>query len=273
MRQAARKTRSIRRQAEPDTGFLTRWREISGRRGFAHSRAAQYHTEGGITSSAKCESLSRHNHSSMAPNRARKTSETATAENITALLLAAEHGDQAALQACFPLVYEELRAIARRQRRAWHGNPTLNTTALLHEAYLKMVDQGSLGARSRAHFFAIASTAMRHILCNYARDRTRQKRGGGIQEVSLQEVELAAAQPPFSDEAAEILAALGEALEGLERLDKRQSQVVECRFFAGLSVEETALALDVSPATVKRDWAFARAWLLSQMRPDGQGRG
>jgi RNA polymerase sigma factor (TIGR02999 family) len=203
----------------------------------------------------------------MAPDRASKPSETATPENITELLLAAEHGDRSALEACFPLVYEELRAIARRQRRAWHGNPTLNTTALLHEAYLKLVDQGRLGASSRAHFFAIASTAMRHILCNYARDRIRQKRGGGIQEVSLQDVEDAAVQRAFSDEAAEVLAALGEALERLEKLDKRQSQVVECRFFAALSVEDTALALNISPATVKRDWSFARAWLLRQMQP------
>jgi RNA polymerase sigma factor (TIGR02999 family) len=203
----------------------------------------------------------------MTPGGAGETSEAATPEDISELLLAAERGDRSALEACFPLVYEELRVIARRQRRAWHGNPTLNTTALLHEAYLKLVDQGRLGARSRAHFFAIASTAMRHILCNYARDRTRQKRGGDIEQVSLQDVEDAAAQPAFSDEAAEVLAALGEALEQLEKIDKRQSQVVECRFFAALNVEDTALALNISPATVKRDWAFARAWLLRQMQP------
>jgi RNA polymerase sigma factor (TIGR02999 family) len=202
----------------------------------------------------------------MAPDRASKTSDTATPEDVTALLLAAERGDRSALEACFPLVYEELRVIARRQRRAWHGNPTLNTTALLHEAYLKLVDQGRLGAKSRAHFFAIASTAMRHILCNYARDRTTQKRGGGIQEVSLQDIDAAAAQPAFSEEAAEVLTALGEALERLEKLDKRQSQVVECRFFAALNVEDTALALNISPATVKRDWSFARAWLLREMK-------
>ena len=202
----------------------------------------------------------------MAPDRASKTSDPATPEDVTALLLAAERGDRSALEACFPLVYDELRVIARRQRRAWHGNPTLNTTALLHEAYLKLVDQGRLGARSRAHFFAIASTAMRHILCNYARDRTRQKRGGGVEEVSLRDIEVAAAEPAFSDEAADVLAALGEALERLERIDKRQSQVVECRFFAALNVEDTALALNISPATVKRDWSFARAWLLREMK-------
>ena len=201
---------------------------------------------------------------------ASRTPDKATPENVTEMLLAAERGDRAALEACFPLVYEELRVIARRQRRAWHGNPTLNTTALLHEAYLKLVDQNRLGATSRAHFFAIASTAMRHILCNYARDRARKKRGGGIQEVSLQQIDLASVQPDFSDDAAESLAALGAALEKLEKIDKRQSKVVECRFFAALSVEETALALDISPATVKRDWTFARAWLMREMQSQMQ---
>lgn len=192
--------------------------------------------------------------------------ETATRESITGLLLAAERGDHAALEALFPIVYKELHALARRQRRAWHGNPTLNTTALVHEAYLKLVDQGRIAATSRVHFFAIASKAMRHILCNYARDRTRKKRGGEIQHVSLGEIDDASAQPAFSDEAAETLAALGAAVERLELIDKRQSQVVECRFFAGLSVEETAVALDISPATVKRDWTLARAWLYREMQ-------
>ncbi|HVD61480.1 MAG TPA: ECF-type sigma factor [Gemmatimonadaceae bacterium] len=201
----------------------------------------------------------------MALHRTEEMSESTPAENITGLLLAAEQGDRAALEACFPLVYEELRAIARRQRRAWRGNSTLDTTALLHEAYLKMVDQKHIGATSRAHFFAIASTAMRHILCNYARDRGRKKRGGEIQEVSLTNVDLILPNPDFSDEAADSLESLGEALDLLAKLNKRQSQVVECRFFAGLSVEETALALGVSVATVKRDWTFARAWLFRQM--------
>jgi len=106
---------------------------------------------------------------------------------------------------------------------------------------------------------------MRHILCNYARDKARKKRGGEIQEVSLRNAELNPPTPEFSDEAADSLAALGEALDRLAKLDKRQSQLVECRFFAGLSVEETALALGISPATVKRDWTFARAWLLREM--------
>lgn len=192
--------------------------------------------------------------------------ETATKESVTGLLLAAERGDHAALEALFPLVYKELRGLARRQRVAWHGNPTLNTTALVHEAYLKLVDQDRLGATSRAHFFAIASTAMRHILCNYARDRSRKRRGGEIQHVSLGEMDVAEAQPVFSDEAADTLAALADALDRLEQIDKRQSKVVACRFFAGLSVEDTAAALDISPATVKRDWTLARAWLYREMR-------
>jgi RNA polymerase sigma factor (TIGR02999 family) len=195
--------------------------------------------------------------------------ETATKESITGLLLAAERGDRAALAALFPLVYKELHELARRQRLAWHGNETLNTTALVHESYLKLVDQGHIGANSRAHFFAIASTAMRHILCNYARDRSRKKRGGDIQQVSLEKIDSAAAQTGFSDDAAEILAALGDAVERLERVDKRQSQIVECRFFSGLSVEDTAAALDISPATVKRDWTLARAWLYQEMQSHG----
>jgi RNA polymerase sigma factor, TIGR02999 family len=201
----------------------------------------------------------------MALDPAGPISDTAPSDNITGLLLAAGQGDRAALEACFPLVYQELKTIARRQRRAWHGNPTLNTTALIHEAYLKIVDQKHVGATSRAHFFAIASTAMRHILCNYARDRSRKKRGGEVEEVSLRHVDLASRTPDISDEAADSLTALADALERLGQISKRQCQVVECRFFAGLSVEETALALGVSPATVKRDWTFARAWLHREM--------
>lgn len=192
--------------------------------------------------------------------------ETATQGRVTALLLAAEGGDRAALQQCFPLVYDELRVLARRQRGAWHGNLTLNTTALVHEAYLKLVDQGRIGATSRGHFFAIAAMAMRHILCNYARDQNRKKRGGDAHRVSLDDADGAVYQSEFPEESAEILAALGDALQWLEHIDKRQSQVVECRFFAGMTVEETATALDISPATVKRDWMLARARLYREIQ-------
>lgn len=189
-----------------------------------------------------------------------------SAVTLSALLTAAERGDRAALQACFPLVYEELRAIARKQRRAWQGNATLNTTALLHEAYLKMVNQRQLDVKSRDHFFAIAATAMRHILCSYARDHNSQKRGGGTHRVSISQLEHFAGSDAFSDDAADQLSDLGDALNRLAQIDRRYTQVVECRFFAGMSIDETAAALGVSPATVKRHWSFARAWLLREMQ-------
>jgi RNA polymerase sigma factor (TIGR02999 family) len=192
--------------------------------------------------------------------------ETETQRRITVLLLAAERGDRAALEECFPLVYDELRVLAHRQRGAWHGNLTLNTTALVHEAYLKLVDQRRIGATSRGHFFAIAATAMRHILCNYARDQNRKKRGGDAQRVSLDDADGAVGQTDLSDESAKILAALGEAVQWLAHIDKRQSQIIECRFFAAMTVEETAAALDISPATVKRDWLLARARLYRQIQ-------
>ena len=185
---------------------------------------------------------------------------------LSSLLVAAERGDRAALEACFPLVYEELRAIARKQRRVWQGNVTLNTTALLHEAYLKMVNQRQFSVTSRDHFFAIAATAMRHILCSYARDKHRQKRGGGAYHVSVSHLEHFAGAETLSDHAADQLSDLGDALNRLTQIDERYTQVVECRFFAGLSIDETASALDLSPATVKRYWSFARAWLLREMQ-------
>ena len=191
-------------------------------------------------------------------------------QNVTALLQAAELGDRDALESCFPLVYDELRVIARKQRRAWQGNLTLPTTALLHQANLKLVDQQHLGATSREHFFAIAATAMRHILCSYARDRGRAKRGGGMQQVSLTSIDHVATQAGFSEQAADLLVDLSESLDLLAQIDKRHSQVVECRFFAGMSVDETALALDISPATVKRSWTFARAWLMREMQRRGE---
>lgn len=187
----------------------------------------------------------------------------------TAPLLIGDGVDPAAIEASFPLLYEELRAIARKQRRAWQGNATLNTTALLHEAYLKMANQQRGQIASREHFFAIAATAMRHILCSYARDQNRKKRGGGAHRISASMLEHFAAPDGLSDDAADQLSDLGEALNRLAEINKRYTQVVECRFFAGLSVEETAAALDLSPATVKRDWSFARAWLMREMQHAG----
>lgn len=202
----------------------------------------------------------------MASNPASDNDDSLSHAAPSPLLIAAEAADTAAIEASFPALYEELRAIARKQRRAWQGNATLNTTALLHEAYLKMAKQSQLGVASREHFFAIAATAMRHILCTYARDQNRKKRGGGINRVSASQLEHFAAPDAFSETAADQLSELGDALNKLSQINKRYTQVVECRFFAGLSVEETAAALDMSPATVKRDWSFARAWLLREMQ-------
>jgi len=184
---------------------------------------------------------------------------------ITDLLRAVEQGDRGAFDALFPLVYDELRLLAHRQRGTWRGDLTLDTTALVHEAYLKVVDQQRLPAESRAHFFAVAAKAMRHILCNYARDRSRKKRGGGVPDLRLEPGRDPAAQLELSDEQADTLAALDESLQALERVAERQARVVECRFFGGMGIEDTAAVLGVSPRTVKRDWTFARAWLRREM--------
>jgi len=175
-------------------------------------------------------------------------------------------GDAAALQALFPLVYDELRSIARKQRRAWHGNLTLDTTALVHEAYLKLVDQKRIVAENRAHFLALAARAMRHILCNYSTGKRRLKRGGGVEHVPFEDAADLVDRMRLSDDDVELLAALQEALVRLEAIDKRQADVVECRFFGGMSIEDTAIALDTSPATVKRQWTLARAWLYREMK-------
>lgn len=184
---------------------------------------------------------------------------------ITGLLQAVQRGDRAALDSLFPLVYDELSVLAHHQRQRWHGDLTLNTTAVVHEAYLKLVDQKRLPAESRAHFFAVAAKAMRHILCNYARDRHRKKRGGGVQHVRLEPGDDPAGQLDFSQEQSETLTALDDALQRLEGASARQARIVECRFFGGMSVEDTAAALGVSPRTVKREWSFARAWLRREM--------
>jgi RNA polymerase sigma factor (TIGR02999 family) len=191
--------------------------------------------------------------------------ETSSQDRIAELLHAADRGDRAALDDVFALVYRELSELARQQRRRWHGDLTLSTTALVHEAYLKVVEQKRLPTESRAHFFAVAARAMRHILCNYARDRGRKKRGGGSTHVTLESDSDLAAQLDLSDEQTETLNALDEALRALEQIAERQARVVECRFFGGMTVEDTAAALEISARTVKRDWTFARAWLKREM--------
>ena len=135
----------------------------------------------------------------------------------------------------------------------------------MHEAFLKLVDQERIAAESRVHFLAVAARAMRHILCNYARDRRAQKRGGAIEHVAIDESKNDAAASHPSFQPMDVLVELDEAMRRLEQVDSRQSRVVECRFFGGLTIEETANALGVSPRTVKRDWAMAQAWLHREM--------
>lgn len=185
---------------------------------------------------------------------------------ITHLLADFENGDRGALEALFPIVYDELRSLAHRQRRKWDGDATLGTTALVHEAYLKLVDADHIGASSRVHFLRVASMAMRQILCNYGRDRRAAKRGGDSPRVSLDLLGDGLAAAALSDEQSETLADLDEAMRRLEAVDARLAAVVECRFFGGLSIDDTAGALGISVATVKRDWSLARAWLYREMK-------
>lgn len=177
------------------------------------------------------------------------------ADDITHLLEAYAGGDQEALNELMPLIYNELRRIAHGRLRGERADHTLNTTALVHEAYLKLADVHRMNWQNRSHFFAIASQAMRNVLVNYARQRKAQKRGGGRRPVPLDEEHLGAGSR------VEDLLTLDEALRRLETLDARQARVVECRFFGNMSIDETAHALGISPATVSRDWSLARAWL------------
>lgn len=183
---------------------------------------------------------------------------------IHRLLGELDGGNRAALDELFPLVYGELNELAHRLRTRWRGNLTMNTTALVHEAYLKLAGRNRVSAENRAHFLALAAKTMRHILINYARDRRTQKRGGGSDVVPLDEM-LASGHAALSPKEADELVALDDALRALERIDRRQSQVVECRFFGGMTVEETAVVVGVSPRTVKREWAVAQAWLARRM--------
>lgn len=199
------------------------------------------------------------------------TEETRQA-TVTRLLQEASAGHCEALDELFPLVYEELRELARGQRRR-AGGETLNTTALVHEAYLKLVAQRDPEWRDRAHFRAVAATAMRHILINYARAARAAKRGGRRPHLSLERAEawLASSGEQALADVPELLVVLDEALERLESHSQRQVRIVECRFFAGMTVPETAEALGLSTATVKRGWSMARAWLHREMerRLDG----
>ncbi|MBW8874756.1 MAG: sigma-70 family RNA polymerase sigma factor [Acidobacteria bacterium] len=179
---------------------------------------------------------------------------------VSQLLLDWRAGNPAALDQLLPLVYDELHRVARAHLARERSDHTLQPTALVNEAYLRLVDLRRLDWQSRAHFIAMAATTMRRILVSHARRHRAAKRGGGAVTVTLQEDAAAGA-----DEHSVELIALDEALSALAELDSRQSRVVELRYFAGLSIEETAEALAVSPATVKNEWKMARAWLFNRL--------
>ena len=178
-----------------------------------------------------------------------------TQKSITQLLVAWSEGDRGALDELVPLVHAELRRIARNYMRGERKGHTLQTTALINEAYLRLVDQKQVRWQNRAHFLAIASEMMRRILVDYARRRQFQKRGGGAIQVTLSDA------AEVVNERSPDLVALDEALTSLAEIDPRRSRVVELRFFGGLSIEETAEVLKVSTTTVERDWTIAKAWL------------
>ena len=178
---------------------------------------------------------------------------------ITGLLISWRRGDRDAFDRLFPIVYDQLRILARRQLRRAGGDRALTTTTLIHEAYLKFVDRSQADVQDRHHFFALAAKAMRHILVDEARRRGAQKRGGSMHAVPLEEDATAAV-----DRSSELVA-VDRALERLEVADPRLGRIVELRFFGGLSVEETAGAMDLSPRTVKRDWQKARAFLYHEL--------
>jgi RNA polymerase sigma factor (TIGR02999 family) len=179
---------------------------------------------------------------------------------VTRLLLAWNQGDQSAIERLMPLVYDELRRLAERHFRRERVGHTLQPTAVVHEAYFRLVDQTRVTWKNRGHFFAVASQAMRRILVDYARARAADKRGGGEKRVTLAAVE-AALEPSGELD----LLALDEALTRLKGLDGAQAQIVELRFFGGLSIEETAEALETSPSSVKREFRSAKAWLYREL--------
>jgi RNA polymerase sigma factor (TIGR02999 family) len=180
---------------------------------------------------------------------------------VTDLLLESARGDREALDRLFPLVYDQLRRIAHRELGRGRPDQTLGTTEVVHEAYLRMVDQGRVARAERARFLGVAAIAMRRIVIEYARRNRAQKRGGGRRPLSLDD----SAVPMPGDEQNELLPELDDALTRLTALDARLARVVECRYFGGLTEEETADALGITSRTVRRDWVKARAWLYAEL--------
>lgn len=181
-----------------------------------------------------------------------------TSRPVSALLIQWQDGDESALQKLLPLVYDELRRLARHYLQSERQGHTLQSTALVHEAYLRLVGQQQLRIESRAHFFGIAARLMRQILVDHARKHGAAKRGGGCR-ITLDE----SAMPPRKQDLD--LVALNDALDELSRLDEQQARIVELRYFAGLSIQDTSHVLNISPATVKRNWANARLWLHREL--------
>jgi RNA polymerase sigma factor (TIGR02999 family) len=194
----------------------------------------------------------------MAPPR--DPEEPQSPPDVTALLLSWSGGERSAADRLIPAVYDELRRQAARAMRREGHEHTLQTTALVHEAYLRLVDQQRVQWRNRAHFFGIAAEVMRRVLVDHARARQAAKRGGGVQRITFGDALVASGEAEDAD-----VLALHEALERLALLDPNQARLVELRYFAGLTIEESAEALGVSPATVKREWALARAWLRREL--------
>lgn len=187
---------------------------------------------------------------------------TPSPQEVTRLLVAWGGGDQAALDQLMPLVYEELRRLAHHYMSDECPGHTLQTSALVNEAYLRLIDQANPRWQNRAHFFAISAQLMRQILVDYARKRRSRKRGGDVRQVSLDEEMI------VSEERSANVVALDDALKSLAEIDPRKSQIVELRFFGGLSIEETAEVLQISPGTVMRDWTLAKAWLRREITGD-----
>lgn len=185
--------------------------------------------------------------------------EPVTPGDVTRLLIEWKRGDATALDRIIPLVHAELRRIAARHLRRERPGHTLQPTALVHEAYLRLVPTSELEWRDRAHFFAVAARVMRQVLVDHARAHRAEKRGGAVQKVSIEEVAAPAAIPDVD------LLALEDALKRLFDFDPQQGRVVELRYFGGLTIEETAEVIGVSPATVKREWMMARAWLRREL--------
>lgn len=187
-------------------------------------------------------------------------------DSIPALLAELRAGNRAAFDRLLPLVYDEMHRLAMRQRRGWSADDSLNTTGLVHEAYLRLANSNAIAFEDRPHFLRVAARAMRQIMLDKSKRQRAAKRGGGTRQVPLHEIEAALLHGSSNPDAeADAIVALDEAMLRLHAEDPRQIEIVECRFFGGMTIEDTAIALGISPATVKRGWAMAKAWLYREL--------